>query len=108
MDGSLFFILMIMDTEMKHEDMMHGHNGPHMHEGHHRLWQNNWKSPVSLGIFILAVAIALFIFPIAIQSFIGISQELHPAASQGMSQQELQQLMQSQGSQSAPSGTTGQ
>jgi hypothetical protein len=101
---------MIMDTEMKHEDMGNGHKGPHMHEGHHhRLWQNNWKSPVSLGIFLLTASLSLAILLYTVLNLVGvIAQVLHPAASQGMTQQELQQLMQSQGSQSAPSGTTGQ
>ena len=82
-----------MDTEMKHEDMMHAHKGPHMHEGHHhRPWQNNWKSPVSLGIFLLTASLSLAVLLYTALNLVGvIAEAVHPAASQGMSQQELQQ-----------------
>jgi hypothetical protein len=95
-----------MDMEMKHEEM---HKGPHMHEGHHhRPWQFSWKSPVSLAIFVLSVTISFAILAYTVLSLAGVIIEAtHPAASQGMSQQELQQMMQSQGT-GAPTGTTGQ
>ncbi len=60
-------------------------------------WQNNWKSPISLGFFLLAAALALAIFLYTILNLVGtILEATHPAASQdGMSAQELQQLEQS-------------
>jgi hypothetical protein len=96
-----------MDMEMKHEEM---HKGPHMHEGHyHRPWQFSWKSPVSLGIFVLSVSISFAILAYTILSLVGVIIEaVHPAASQGLSQQELQQMMQSQGTGADSTGTTGQ
>ncbi len=68
-------------------------------------WQNNWKSPVSLGFFLLAASLALAIFLYTVLNFVGtVLEAVHPAASSdAMSAQELQQL-----EQSAPaSGTTG-
>jgi hypothetical protein len=84
-----------MDQEMKHDEM----HKPHMHEGHHhRPWQSSWKSPVSIGIFLLTATLSLAILLYTILNLVGVILEAaHPAAaSQGMSQQELQQLMQQQ------------
>ena len=78
--------------EMKHDDKMH--MGPHGH--HHKPWQSNWKSPVSLGVFFIGLGLGFAALTIGLQSLSALGQELHPAAadSSGMSQQEMQQLMQ--------------
>ena len=88
---------------MKHEDKMH--MGPH----HHKLWQSNWKSPVSLGVFFLGLGLGFAALMIGLQSLIALGQELHPAAASdnGMSQQEMQQLMQQQQAPAASGDTSG-
>ncbi len=70
------------------------------------MW-SGWKSPIGLGFFFittsLAAAIALYTL---LNFFVSVGQVLHPQPqSQGMSQQELQQLEQ----QAAPTsdGSTG-
>ena len=82
---------------------------------HHKPWQSNWKSPVSLGVFFIGLGLGFAALTIGLQSLIALGAELHPAPadSSGMSQQEMQQLMQQQAPDSsatpAPtSGTSGQ
>ena len=104
-----------MESDMKHGEHEHAHGMAmekhgHMH-GHHRPWQSNWKSPVSIGIFALTVTLSLAVLLYTVLNLVGVIIEAsHPAASQqGMSQQELQQLMQSsQGSAGATTGAAGQ
>ena len=95
--------------EMNHGDKMH--MGPHGH--HHKPWQSNWKSPVSLGIFFIGLGLGFAALTIGLQSFIALGAELHPAPADGsgMSQQQLQQLMEQQapssgGTAGAPAGAT--
>jgi cytochrome c-type biogenesis protein CcmH/NrfG len=104
----------VKHAEMKHDDMnkphmmnkdMHG--GPH----HHKPWQNNWKSPVSLGIFFLTATLALAVLLYTILNIVGaLEQAAHPASSDAMTQQEMQQLEQQAPASAAgaPSATTGQ
>ena len=96
---------------MKHDEKMmgeghhmHMHEGP-MHGPKHMHWQSSWKSPVSLGIFFAGSMFGLFMLMYAISLAGAAIQAMHPAASQGMSQQELQQMMQ-QSSSGAPSSAT--
>ena len=95
--------------EMKHEGSMDMNKGSHMHggHGHHKPWQSNWKSPTALGIFLVGAGIGFAAFIVGLQSFVALSQELRPvAASQAVSQQELQQMMQQaqSGANAAPFG----
>ncbi len=88
---------------------MHGGAMPHMKGGW--IWQNNWKSPVSLGIFLLSASLALAIFLYTVLNFAGvIISAMHPQVQQGMTAQELQQLQQSMPSSGSamPAGSTGQ
>lgn len=71
-----------------------------------KVWQNNWKSPISLGIFLLTASLALAILLYTILNLVGVVEEAMHPASQGMSQQEMQQLMQQEAP--ASTGTTGQ
>jgi len=97
-----------MHTEMTKDGEMN--HGPHMHGGHHRPWQSNWKSPVSLGFFLITAALALAIVLYTILNLVGVIEEAaHPAASDsGMSQQEMQQLMQQAPASGDTTGTPGQ
>ena len=59
------------------------------------MWKSSWKSPIGLGFFLLTASLALAIFLYTVLNLVGaILQAAHPAASQGMSAQELQQLEQ--------------
>jgi hypothetical protein len=69
-----------------------------------RSW-SGWKSPVGLGFFLLTASLALAILLYTGLNFaVSITEILHPEASAGLSQQELQQELDS----GAASGTTGQ
>lgn len=85
------------------EMKMEGHK-----HGHHRPWQSNWKSPVSLGIFFLTTALAIAVLLYTILNVAGaVLEAMHPAdAGQGMSAQEMQQLEQQMPAQGATSGAT--
>ncbi len=97
-------------SDMNHEEkegMMHKlmHSGPMMHMKGGWIWQNNWKSPISLGIFLLSASLALAIFLYTALNFAGvIISATHPQVQQGMTAQELQQLQQSM----PASGSAGQ
>ena len=90
--------------EMKHEDKMHmGHH-------HHKPWQSNWKSPVALGIFLLTGALALAIVLYMLLNIVGVIEAAaHPSpADGGMTQQQLQQLMQQAPASSGATSGAGQ
>jgi hypothetical protein len=68
------------------------------------IWQNNWKSPISLGLFILTAGAGLAVLIFTFLNFWITAQELKAsssAESSGMSAQEMQQL-ESQGAATAP------
>ncbi len=96
------FILMIME-EMKHGESimdklphMHNHEGP-MGALKGMLWQNNWKSPVALGIFLATSMFGLVMLMYALNLAAAAVQAMRPEQqSQGLSQQQLQQMMQQQ------------
>ena len=75
---------------------------PHMHhEGpmgalKGMLWQNNWKSPVALGIFLATSMFGLVMLFYALNLAAAAVQAMRPEQSQGLSQQQLQQMMQQQ------------
>jgi hypothetical protein len=64
-----------------------------------------WKSPVGLGFFLLTASLALAILLYTALNFaVSITEIVHPAASSGLSAQEMQQLE----DQAAPTGTAAQ
>jgi hypothetical protein len=74
-----------MDMDTKNSDSKMG------------IWKSwsSWVSPVGLGIFFLTTSLALAILLYTILNLVvSIEEAVHPAASQGMSAQELQQLEQ--------------
>ena len=89
--------------DMKHDEKMmdnkphmHMHEGP-MHGPRPMLWQNNWKSPVALGIFLATLTFALVMLFYAVNLAGAAIEAMKPQQeSQGLSQQQLQQMMQHQ------------
>jgi hypothetical protein len=88
--GTLFFYFNSM------EEIKHGEKGIHEHV-HPILWQNNWKSPVSLGIFLATAMFGLVMLFYAVNLAGAAIVAMKPEQqSQGLSQQQLQQMMQQQ------------
>ena len=96
------FIVTTMDDKKFEEKIMEKMPHMHPHEGpmgalKGMLWQNNWKSPVALGIFLATSMFALVMLFYALNLGAAAVEAMKPQQeSQGLSQQQLQQMMQQQ------------
>jgi hypothetical protein len=70
-----------------------------------KLWQADWKSPVSLGIFFAGAGIGFAVVVFTLLNLWVTDEQLKSQSSSAMTQQEMQQL-ESQGSTAAPADST--